>query len=71
MLPVFNEFFGSWKCSEQTATLPVRDPVKPTSHDQIQPITASVQLIAVRCVEYLIASLKDEKRGKSVYVEDV
>jgi hypothetical protein len=43
----------------------------PTSRDYTRPATASVQLIAIRCVEYVTESLKDYKMGKSVYVQDV
>jgi len=65
MSPVFNEFYGSCKCSEQTATLPCHHPVSPTSHDYTQPVTASVQLIAITCVEYLIDSLSKTKNAVS------
>ena len=72
MLPVFNEFAGTLPFSEETATSPCPDLVKPTSHDYTHPVTAAVQLIAIRCVEYLNESLsKTEKIGKSVYVQDL
>jgi len=70
-LPVFNEFTGTLPGSEESAISHCSHPVKPTSHDYTHPATASVQLIAIRCVEYVIESLKDEKMTKSLYVQDV